>query len=403
MSDKRKPVAVVSGLEMSGYGITRSLGRAGVRVVAFTDGVDDFGRSSRYCHEYASYPAARDEERTCEMLLEWSARCDEKPVLFVTSDWFALFLAKHQERLAARYHFHWVPSEIVERMTNKARISQFCEQRGVRVPRLYYPQPGHDLAAQARDFPFPCLVKVVRHFDRDALPHVDLTIFHSATDLLELYRRHPELRGKTFWQQIIEGSDDNVYECNILIRDSGDVGGVCCVRRLRQYPPRFGMMSYGRSEENEFVIAETLRLLRLLDYRGLANVEFRYQPVDGRYYFIEVNPRLPWSTSLFADAGINLAHRAYLDLTREEGWESPPTRQRNGIYALSFNHDIGWYFRTRREGRNGLWPWLASLPKARSHAWWDWRDPLPGLGAGLHLLRIGSRKLFAGSRASRSE
>ena len=393
MNDGQRRLAFVSGLEMSGYGIVRSLGRAGVPVFALTDGVEDFGHSSKYCRVIGTYSGNDDENLVCEKLVACGKSFPEKPVLFVTSDWFALLAARHQEELSPYYEFHWVPAETLACVTHKARIHQFCEQHDVLVARTHFTQPGEDLGRSARDFLFPCLVKVVRHFDRAALPPVDLLVFHSTAELLELYNRHPELRGKTLWQEIIEGDDDNVFECNVLIRKSGEAGGIACVRRLRQYPPRFGMMSYGRSEENESVIAETLRLLGLLDYRGLANVEFRYRPKDGRYYFIEMNPRLPWSTPLFTKAGVNLPYRAYLDLIGA-GDDAFRARQEDGVYVLSFNHDAGWYARTRREREIGFWEWLRSMRKARAHAWWDWRDPKPGLRAALHLSRVALRKLL---------
>lgn len=393
MNNGQRRVAFVSGLEMSGYGIIRSLGRAGVPILALTDGIEDFGHASKYCRVVGTY-SGQDEDLVCARLVEWGKRSLEKPALFVTSDWFALLAARHQEELSRYFDFHWVSADVLACITNKGRIHQFCEQHGVSVPRTHFTQTDEDLGRSARDFAFPCLVKIVRHFDRAALPPVDLVVFHSAVELLALYHRHPELRGKTLWQEIIEGEDDNVFECNVLIRRSGDVGGIVSVRRLRQYPPQFGMMSYGRSEENEVVIAETLKLLQLLNYRGLANVEFRYQPKDDRYYFIEMNPRLPWSTFLFTEAGVNLPYRAYLDLIGAEDGSAFRTKQEDGVYALSFNHDVGWYARTRGERETRLWQWLQSLRKARAHAWWDWRDPKPGLRAGLHLSRIALRKLF---------
>ena len=272
-------------------------------------------------------------------------------------------------------------------------MSFFCEQHGIRVPRSHFTQPGEDVASSAADFPFPCLVKVTRHFERESFPDTDLKVFQSAGSLVERYRSRPELLGHTFWQQIIEGEDENVFECNVLIRRSGELGGVCCVRRLRQYPPQYGFMSYGRTEENQVVIEESLKLLRALDYRGLANIEFKYQPKDGNYYFMEMNPRLPWSTMLFAAAGVNLPNRAFLDLTGGPDGSAFGGKQKDGIYALSFNHDAGWFVRSRREGQASLLSWLWSLPRAKAHVWWDWRDPKPGIAAALHLLRVGLRKL----------
>jgi predicted ATP-grasp superfamily ATP-dependent carboligase len=140
-------------------------------------------------------------------------------------------------------------------------------------------------------------------------------------------------------------------------------------------------MCFGRSEENEVLTAQALQLLRSLQYRGLASLEFKYRAEDGRYYFIEMNPRLPWYNGLFADAGVNLPSMTYLDLAGNERPEPINARQRNGVYWISFKLDLGWFVRTRNTGRIGLLDWLRSVARARSYAWFNWRDPRPFLRA----------------------
>jgi hypothetical protein len=47
--------------------------------------------------------------------------------------------------------------------------------------------------------------------------------------------------------------------------------------------------------------------------------------------------------------------------------------------------------------------WLGGLLRARSYAWWSWRDPLPAVRAGLRLLtRIVTRRPVSAAPASAS-
>ena len=142
-------------------------------------------------------------------------------------------------------------------------------------------------------------------------------IAQTPDDLGEFYGLNPELRGRTLWQEIIKGGDDSVFQCNVLVTARGLMGATVCIRKIHQYPPGFGSMSFGRTERVEFIVAESARILEALEYRGLASLEFKVCPADGRYYFIEMNPRLPWYNSLFADAGVNPSHPAFRDLTEE--------------------------------------------------------------------------------------
>jgi len=60
-------------------------------------------------------------------------------------------------------------------------------------------------------------------------------------------------------------------------------------------------MCFGRSEENEVLKRKRCGApLPAVPGVGFARVQISGE--DGRYYFIEMNPRLPWYNGLFADA-----------------------------------------------------------------------------------------------------
>ena len=407
MAAERQPVAFVSGLDTTGYGIVRSLGRAGVSVVALTDQNADFGRHSTYCRRFHVSPAFGNEQQVCRLLLDARSEFDCDPVLFASSDWFAELLAKHREELAPRYKFHYVSAQTLARIVDKAEMSRICQQAGVLTPATHVPRPDEDLEKSAREFACPCLVKAKRSFNFDFPAGKKNLVFDSPGDLVRFYRSHAGLLGTTIWQEIIPGGHDQIFACTVLIRQSGEVGAVFGIQKIRQYP-EFGIMSYGRSQENEAVASESLRLLRLLDYRGFADMEFK-RGSDGRYYFIEMNPRLPRFCSLFQDAGVNLPYLGYLDLIGQEDSPAFQGKPRPGVCWLSFSDDIGSYYHARKKRELGLWRWLRWLAAARSHAWWNWRDPRPFFAAATHLMEVIARKLihslgfFAQRRAGDAE
>jgi predicted ATP-grasp superfamily ATP-dependent carboligase len=254
-----------------------------------------------------------------------------------------------------------------------------------------------DIAGATGSFPFPCIVKPVRSFNTPFPSGKKNFVAESSRQLVDFYRQHPNLVGKTLWQEIIEGDDDSIHQCTLLIRKSGEVGPATCVRKIRQYMPGYGIMSFGHSERNDCLVTQSVRLLNQLNYRGLASLEFKYRS-DGRCYFIEMNPRLPWYNSLFADANVNISYFAYLDLT-ESGVQVAPVEQRNDVYWLSFTKDLGSFLRKGKRDPVSAFQWLRSILAARSHAWWDWRDAKPFLASTLHLLGLGFDRM-AGAVAS---
>lgn len=393
-SGSRRPTAFVLGLDGNGYGILRSLAREGICAVGFYTEPREFGRYSKYCETH-SLPPSLDDDQICRDLIEWGRRVGDRPVLFPTSDHYVLILAKHREELSKHFQFHWVGAETLWRIVDKAQMSRVCRQAGVLIPRTHVTRPDENLAESAGGFSFPCLIKPNRSFNTPFPAGLKNFVAGSIEEFLAFYQAHPELKGTTVCQEIIEGGDENIFQCTALVRMSGEPAAVFCARKLHQHPPGYGVMCYGRSEENDTLAAQALQLLRALQYRGLASLEFKYRAEDGRYYFIEMNPRLPWYSVLFADAGVNLPYLTCLDLTGNQRSEPIGARQRNGVYWICFKSDLGWLVRTRSKGvAVKLVSWLRSVARARSYAWFDWRDPMPFLWATMELLSAGVLRLF---------
>ena len=322
-------------------------------MTGFFAGPEEFGRYSKYC-EALHLELSLGEERIVRELMRLAGQCAARPVLFPTSDYYTAFLARHRERLSGHFSFHWVDEATLSGVVDKARMNGICREAGVRVPRTHVVGLDEDLAALARTLPFPCLVKPSRSFDNAFPARRKNFVAGSPEDFLAFYRAHPRLKGETVCQEIIEGGDENVFQCTVLMRRSGEVGAAFGARKLRQYRPGYGVMCFGRSEENEVVKEQALRLLNHLRYRGLASLEFKYRASDGRYYFIEMNPRLPWYSALCADAGVNLPQLAYLELTDDRPARALPSRQRNGVHWICFKLDLGWFLLSRDAGHARL-------------------------------------------------
>ncbi|HEU4417033.1 MAG TPA: hypothetical protein VFT65_19755, partial [Candidatus Angelobacter sp.] len=213
----------VEGLDVSAYGITRSVGPHGVPVYALNDRLRDSLRYSAYVRECFIYPddpsqprayagdSVANEETLCGLLLEWGARFKSKPVLFATSDWFARFLSNQQHRLSDRFLFHWVPQDLFTTIVDKGRMVKFCEQAGVRVPRTHITCPEDDMDRVARDFVYPCLVKPIHRYTAGfPVESAKVLIAQTPAEAQQFFSKYPQLKGATLMQELIEGGDDQV-------------------------------------------------------------------------------------------------------------------------------------------------------------------------------------------------
>jgi predicted ATP-grasp superfamily ATP-dependent carboligase len=124
-------------------------------------------------------------------------------------------------------------------------------------------------------------------------------------------------------------------------------------------------------------------------------MEFKYRQKDGGYYFIEMNTRLPWYNGIFADAGVNMAYLAYLDLAQEKapaGEKESRSENANGEGLPSQRDRVTWvgyhnYASCRRETRSArsisLPKFISTVASAKSYAWWNRDDPRPFLASGM--------------------
>lgn len=384
MTQSRRP-AFVLGLDANGYGTVRSLVHEGVEVVAFYKELREFGRLSRYCEAHRVDPAG--EEEFSKSLIELSQSFDAKPVLLATSDHYVNFLTRNCEVLAEHFLFHWVTPEILAQVVRKGGMESVCRDLGLAHPETHLTQPDEDISQSASEFILPVIVKPIQSFGVEMVEKN--YVFDSVSALVDFYSSYPDLRGATVWQEIIGGEDDQIFQYTVLVRRSGEIGPHVSVRKIRQYVPGFGTMCFGRSEQNETIARESIKLLHAIDYRGFASIEFKYCREEDRFYFIEMNPRLPWYNKLFEDVGVNLPHLGYLDLVLGDGDEVSysEAEQEDGTYWINLRADLAGL--ARRTGEDALSPsqWLRSASQARSFAWLEWRDLVPVLRTWLEFLR----------------
>lgn len=373
------PCAIVMGLDVSGYGLVRSLSRGEVPVVGMWRRADESGRFSRCCT--AEHVVPDDDAAWLRALTRLAERFD-RPVVFPSNDRYAELLARSRDVLAPVTRFHWVAPDALETVIDKRRMVELAARAGLPVPRTHQPC-GPDVAAEAAAFVYPCVVKPTTPM-RAGLPRNEKALVcEHAAQLVALYEQYPRLLGTTLWQEVVPGEDDAIYQGTALVVD-GTVAALACVRKIRQYAPGFGITSYGRTEWHDVVVEHTTRLLSALGWNGIASVEFKRSAVDGRFYFIEINPRVPWYNVLFADAGVNLPLLSWLNLTRPSA-PLPRMRQREGVGWLSLASDIASFWQRRAHGRLTALAWAGSLEHARSFAWYQTTDPLPAMAAAVRL------------------
>jgi len=295
-----KPAVVCVGdAGINGLATVRSLGRRGVpvHVVALKTSAQ-IASASRYCR---SFTPAKDLGSLHDTLrgLEPGA------VLYVDNDPMLKALAPHAAALARRFA---LVEEIADaaRLTDKAWQLRVARQAGIPVPHSWFPRSWDDLASLRT--PKRLIAKPLSgRADFKAL------IAASGADLAAALRGQVASPEEVVVQEFVEGDDAQIYVALCYRARSSSRCFVLSARKLRQTQPGAGVMAVGQALDAPQVREMTRRLAKAADVRGAFCTEFKLDARDGRYYFIEWNPRPAYFQSIGWQAGFDLAWLAYCD------------------------------------------------------------------------------------------
>lgn len=193
-------------------------------------------------------------------------------------------------------------------------------------------------------------------------------------------------------QEVVEGGDDALWTIGSYSDRQGELRGVFCGRKLAQMPPRFGTARVAEARFDPSPIEIAKRLLTELEYRGIAQTEFKRDPRDGSFRLMEVNPRLWQWHSLARRCGVDLVGMAYRDaIGADPGRASSSPRDDGRRWVPTIAH-----WRSAREHGESRRAALRPLLGAIEEPILSLRDPLPGaktlVGAALAPFRARSKR-----------
>jgi D-aspartate ligase len=306
-ADFAVPAAVVDVGWVNGLAAIRSLGRAGIRVLAVDHRPSALGFRSRYAEPLLS-PDPQNETRFVAFV-----RALGEVVVFPTHDEQLNLIARHLGDLDVLAPFPaW---DVLERVQSKRLQLEEAEAAGVDVPRTAYPHSADEARAAAEELGFPVLVKpehpigFKQRFRRQAFRCETLE------DVEKAYEQAAEFAPMV--QELVPGGDDTLYTVGSYLTRDGRPLGLFSGRKLRQTPPGIGTCRIGEAIWVQEPVDAALRLLEAFGYFGLSQVEFKRDPRDGRFKLIEINPRLWQWHGLARACGVDLPRLAYADLVGE--------------------------------------------------------------------------------------
>jgi predicted ATP-grasp superfamily ATP-dependent carboligase len=358
----------------------RSLGQKGIEVTVGESTWIATTFFSRFCGRRWVYPSPyfQPEAFLEEMLRELRRRPYE--ALFPMEERTMLLLAQHRQEVERYTRLPVHEIAFLDRARRKDEVLKLAGELGIPAPRTFYPGPGKAIRELSPEWPCPAVIK-----PRLGSGSAGIAYVRERKDLWPAYQRVHRHYPWPLVQEFIPPGGAAVG-VSFLFDENHEPVAHFTHKRIREYPVSGGPSTLRESIADPSVEKLAEKILRALEWFGVAMVEFRYDPRDGLPKLMEINPRFWGSLPLAVYAGADFPYWLYCLGT---GRSIPPIQK----YALGkrcrwiLPGDLLHFFKNPR--RFQMTPSFFRLfEKNTAHDFFSWSDPGPALGRVMTLFTL---------------
>ena len=303
-------------------------------------------------------------------------------MLVPTTDEALLAIGPIYRELRERLYPGCPPPEIVNSVLDKRLTLQAAVECGIVVPGEYRLRNLDDLERERDSLRFPLFAKPA---SKATELKFALRYCRNVDQLRQAYLDDASLGDKYLLQEYCPGFGVGVE----VLMWGGRVHAVFQHRRIKELRTTGGASVLAEAQAPEPALVESsVKLLRRLQWQGVAMVEFRYDPATGRATLMEVNGRYWGSLPLPVNAGVEFP---YYEWQLAHGCQEPGPI---GSYGAGFRTlwrtgDLMRIVPLVSRWKRGQLPLRALCREGfdlalrfcslTPDAIWSWRDPKPAL------------------------
>ena len=302
--------AIIIEGHVQGLSNTRALGEQGIPVWVI-DKTNCIAQYSKYCQKFIKCPDFQSEE-FIPFLIELAIKENIKDWLLIPSNDHAVFaIAKNKEKLSDFYRFVVSDLSIIEKIYDKGNLLAVAKKVNVPFPKTQFFHSSDELLST--EIEFPVLTK----------GRTGLTFYKSlkkkaflANNADELKEQLKLISGKiplnqTFTQELIPFDGKNKTISFTAFCVEGEIKTHWSGVKLREHPIQFGTATFTQSVSVKELFDQSTKILSELNYSGICEVEFLFDPRDKQYKLIEINARSWLWVGLAKKCGVNYAKILY--------------------------------------------------------------------------------------------
>jgi len=179
------------------------------------------------------------------------------------------------------------PRESVLVADSKNLAMEFAKKIDIPTPEFFIPKNESELKGIQNKMSYPVVVKGEKGSGSWKIRYAN-----NFEELKKYYKELVELEknysGRPSVQEHIEGEGHLLH----ILCNQGETLRVCDHVKRIQYPPRGGVTAVGETVYNRSIVDYAVRMCRALNWTGLSKFDFIKDKKDGKFKFIEIDPRV---------------------------------------------------------------------------------------------------------------
>jgi predicted ATP-grasp superfamily ATP-dependent carboligase len=291
--------------------VIRSLGRKGVRVLAAGVHPRSIGFYSRYVSGTWVYPSHFEDKAAFVQSIKEAINRYRVKLIFPASESTLVVLDEFRRDIEKFTRLAAPSSDAIELTIDKMRTYKLARKIGIPTPKTLRVGSVSEALKGAMDIGYPLILKKRGiSLYKKLETNLDLKVAYIPSEevLREMLERYSTERDFPIIQEYCGG----IGICVSAVMDDGVPLCLFQYRRTRESPLTGGVSAFRESMPLDPKLRDyTVELLRAMGYKGVAMVEFKYDPAQGTFTLMEVNPRVQTSTALALHAGADIPYIVY--------------------------------------------------------------------------------------------
>ncbi len=302
----------------------RSLGRAGIPVVAVDTGLLSIGRRSRYSKSYLSSPPFESEDWGDWLLT--LGRDGIRRAIYSTSDAVSFALADRREELSSVFDLYQPSLETMMCILDKGLLHQHARAVGIETPETWFPQSADDADRIVREIGGQIVAKPRSQLCASSGAKgmlIDSAVMNRGGIYHRLFKhfglrnaftkRFPEM-AMPMLQRYYPESAKAIYSLSGFRDVSGSHVVMRAAMKILQLPRRLGIgVCFEEAEVIPEIAQQTIRLCERIGYYGAFELEFVV--AQERMLLIDFNGRFYNQLAFDIARGMDLPGMVYAGAT----------------------------------------------------------------------------------------